>query len=384
MENFFREQFTFDKTARTIFFILFVIAITMMIRSIWSVVLPFVLAGIFAYVLLPFVKFVQYKLRVKNRIVSVVIVFIVVLSIISTTIILLIPSVKEEINKTIDILSRYDTSGSILEMFIPKNINKYINSLNFNALIHENLTTENIVNGTKEILNQLNNVVSGTISAFSWGLVFLIGMVYFIFILVDFEKLVKGFVNLMPQNIKPICKNILKETDYYMNSYFRGQAVIALCVALLLSVGLNIIGLPMATVIGILIGVLNFVPYMQIFGFIPLGLMCILMSVQKGENVFWCLFLGYGVMAIVQILQDTVITPSIMGKKMNMRPSLILFSISIWGYLLGFFGMLVALPLTMTIYSVYMKYILKDKEYIERQQKEMNKQNKKTSVVGKS
>ena len=384
MENFFREQFTFDKTARTIFFILFVIAITMMIRSIWSVVLPFVLAGIFAYVLLPFVKFVQYKLRVKNRIVSVVIVFIVVLSIISTTIILLIPSVKEEIKKTIDILSRYDTSGSILEMFIPKNINKYINSLNFNALIHENLTTENIVNGTKEILNQLNNVVSGTISAFSWGLFFLIGIVYFIFILVDFEKLVKGFVNLMPQNIKPICKNILKETDYYMNSYFRGQAVIALCVALLLSVGLNIIGLPMATVIGILIGVLNFVPYMQIFGFIPLGLMCILMSVQKGENVFWCLFLGYGVMAIVQILQDTVITPSIMGKKMNMRPSLILFSISIWGYLLGFFGMLIALPLTMTIYSVYMKYILKDKEYIETQQKEMNKQNKKTSAVGKS
>lgn len=346
--------------------------------------MPFVLAGIFAYVLLPFVKFVQYKLRVKNRIVSVVIVFIVVLSIISTTIILLIPSVKEEINKTIDILSRYDTSGSILEMFIPKNINKYINSLNFNALIHENLTTENIVNGTKEILNQLNNVVSGTISAFSWGLVFLIGIVYFIFILVDFEKLVKGFVNLMPQNIKPICKNILKETDYYMNSYFRGQAVIALCVALLLSVGLNIIGLPMATVIGILIGVLNFVPYMQIFGFIPLGLMCILMSVQKGENVFWCLFLGYGVMAIVQILQDTVITPSIMGKKMNMRPSLILFSISIWGYLLGFFGMLVALPLTMTIYSVYMKYILKDKEYIETQQKEMNRQNKKISAVGKS
>lgn len=384
MEKFFREQFTFDKTARTIFFILFVIAITMMIRSIWSVVLPFVLAGIFAYVLLPFVKFVQYKLRVKNRIVSVVIVFIVVLSIISTTIILLIPSVKEEINKTINILSRYDTSGSILEMFIPKNINKYINSLNFNALIHENLTTENILNGTKEILNQLNNVVSGTISAFSWGLVFLIGMVYFIFILVDFEKLVKGFVNLVPQNIKPICKNILKETDYYMNSYFRGQAVIALCVALLLSVGLNIIGLPMATVIGILIGVLNFVPYMQIFGFIPLGLMCILMSVQKGENVFWCLFLGYGVMAIVQILQDTVITPSIMGKKMNMRPSLILFSISIWGYLLGFFGMLIALPLTMTIYSVYMKYILKDKEYIETQQKEMNRQNKKISAVGKS
>lgn len=384
MEKFFREQFTFDKTARTIFFILFVIAITMMIRSIWSVVLPFVLAGIFAYVLLPFVKFVQYKLRVKNRIVSVVIVFIVVLSIISTTIILLIPSVKEEINKTIDILSRYDTSGSILEMFIPKNINKYINSLNFNALIHENLTTENIINGTKEILNNLNNVVNGTISAFSWGLVFLIGIVYFIFILVDFEKLVKGFVNLMPQSVKPTCKNIIKETDYYMNSYFRGQAIIALCVALLLSVGLNIIGLPMATVIGILIGVLNFVPYMQIFGFIPLGLMCILMSVQKGENVFWCLFLGYGVMAIVQILQDTVITPSIMGKKMNMRPSLILFSISIWGYLLGFFGMLIALPLTMTIYSVYMKYILKDKEYIERQQKEMNKQNKKTSVVGKS
>ena len=150
-----------------------------------------------------------------------------------------------------------------------------------------------------------------------------------------------------------------------MNSYFRGQALVALSVGILLSIGFNIIGLPMATAMGIFIGILNFIPYMQALGIIPLGLAGVLMAAQNGENVFVCLLLAYGVLMIVQFIQDMILVPRIMGYTMGMRPSLILLVLAVWGYLLGFFGMLIALPATMFLYSFYKRYILEDQEYIQ-------------------
>lgn len=368
MENFFKEPFTFDKTARSLFFLLLIGFIIFVLKSLWSVLLPFLLAGIFAYVMLPFVKFIQHKLKVKSRSASVLIVFVIAISIIISTITILVPSVQEEVSKTMSVLSSYDTSGTVWDLLVPDNIKNTFGNINIINEIKHNLKVETVVDASKQILVQIENIANGAISIFSWGVVLFISMAYFIFILIDFEKLVNGFISILPITARPIAKLIIKDADMYMNSYFRGQGIIAISVAILLSIGFNIIGLPMATAIGIFIGVLNFIPYMQIFGMIPLGLLCILMSIQSNENVLWCIFLGYGIMALVQIIQDAIITPKVMGKKMGMRPSLILFSISVWGYLLGFFGMLVALPLTTIIYSIYMKYILKDRSFIEEQE----------------
>ena len=211
--------------------------------------------------------------------------------------------------------------------------------------------------------------MSSTLSAFSWGLVFVMGLVYLIFIMIDFEGLARGVINLFPKSGRPIVYGILKEVDYYMNSYFRGQALIALSVGILLSIGFSIIGLPLAIVLGICIGLLNFIPYMQALGIVPLGLAAVLMAIQTNSSVWVSLALAYGVLMIVQIIQDMILVPKIMGGSMGMRPSLILLALSVWGYLLGFFGMLVALPGTMALYSIYMRYVVEDKNYIERMDK---------------
>ena len=155
-------------------------------------------------------------------------------------------------------------------------------------------------------------------------------------------------------------------------------------VGLLLSIGFNIIGLPLATAMGIFIGILNFIPYMQALGVIPLGLVSVLMGAQTGENVFVCMLLAYGVLMIVQVIQDMILVPRIMGQTMGMRPSLILLVLSIWGYLLGFFGMLIALPLTMFIYSIYMRYVLQDEDYIEKMRLQEEKRQAKRNRHKKS
>lgn len=365
MDQFLRKQFTADRGMRIIFSAAIIAAIVFCVFSLWEVLLPFLMAGIFAYVMTPFVRFFQNTLRIRHRGLSVLLVLLLVVALVTLGFLYLIPAINDEVQKTLEALSQYTQGKSILNIVVPEGYQQMLQSnLNLDELT-SHLSVDNIVAASKAMWGQVGSIVDSTLSVFSWGVVFAMGILYFIFIMVDFEELVSGFLHLIPESLREDTKGILKEVDYYMNSYFRGQALIALSVSVLLSIGFNIIGLPMATAMGIFIGLLNFIPYMQALGAIPLGVMAVLMAAQTGQSVFFSLLLTYGVLMLVQVLQDTLLIPRIMGQSMGMRPSLILLSLAVWGYLLGFFGMLIALPITMSIYSIYKRYILQDLEHVK-------------------
>ena len=377
MERFFNREFTFDRVARIILLALVVLLLVLGLRAIWDVLLPFLLAGIFAYVMMPLVRFFQFKLRLRSRGLSVVLTLLVMGALIYLAVIYVVPSVREEVEKTLQMISSYSGGQDLISMLLPKSVRNYFTSNKTWGNFSRNLTVDKLIENTKLILDQLGGIINSTLSVFSWGFVFLMGIVYFIFILLDFENLGRGIISLFPVSLRPMMRTVFSDLDRYMYSYFRGQALIALSVGVLLTIGFNVIGLPMATAMGIFIGILNFIPYMQALGIIPLGLASVLMAAQNGENVFVCLLLAYGVLMVVQILQDMILVPRIMGYTMGMRPSLILLVLTIWGYLLGFFGMLIALPTTMFLYSFYKRYILEDQEYIdEMDQRKKSKEKK--------
>lgn len=370
MKHFLSQPFTLDRTVRTLLLTVLVLLVLWGLSTIWSVILPFLLAGIFAYVVMPIVRFFQYKLRLRFRGLAVLLTFILLGGLVWLGLIYLIPSIREEIEKTLHVISSYSSGRDLVSQLLPPEIRRYFDG-SFNlGRYSRGLSLEQLIENTKIVFDQLGSIISGTLSVFSWGFVFLIGLMYFIFILLDFEGLARGLLSLFPISVRPTARSIFKDLDYYMNSYFRGQALVALSVGILLSVGFNIIGLPMATAMGIFIGLLNFIPYMQALGIIPLALACLLMAAQTGENAFFCLLLGFGVLMIVQVLQDMFIVPRIMGQSMGMRPSLILLVLTIWGSLFGFFGMLIALPATMFGYNLYMRYILQDAAYIAQSNKQ--------------
>ena len=366
MSHFFRREFTFDRIARMLVLSVLILLIYVAVQAIWSVILPFLLAGIFAYVMMPLVRFFQYTLRLRSRGLSVILTLLLLGAVVYLAVIFIIPSINAEIEKTLQVISGYSSGQDILMMILPRNIRNYLNGGLRWGNFPQQLSFEKVLENVKLLLDQVGGIINSTLSIFSWGLVFLIGFIYFVFILLDFENLARGFISLFPKTLRPTIRTISMDLDRYMNNYFRGQALIAISVGILLSIGFNIIGLPLATAMGIFIGILNFIPYMQALGIIPLGLASLLMAAQTGENAFVCMLLAYGVLMIVQIIQDMIIVPHIMGQTMGMRPSLILLVLSIWGYLLGFFGMLIALPITMFIYSLYMRYVLQDEEYIEQ------------------
>ena len=379
MSQFFRREFTFDRIARMLVLSVLILLIYVAVQAIWSVILPFLLAGIFAYVMMPLVRFFQYTLRLRSRGLSVILTLLLLGAVVYLAVIFIIPSINAEIEKTLQVISGYSSGQDILTMILPRNIRNYLNGGLRWGNFPQQLSFEKVLENVKLLLDQVGGIINSTLSIFSWGLVFLIGFVYFVFILLDFENLGRGFISLFPKTLRPTIRTISMDLDRYMNNYFRGQALVAMSVGILLSIGFNIIGLPLATAMGIFIGILNFIPYMQALGIIPLGLASLLMAAQTGENAFVCMLLAYGVLMIVQIIQDMIIVPRIMGQTMGMRPSLILLVLSIWGYLLGFFGMLIALPITMFIYSLYMRYVLQDEEYIEQMRLQEEKRKAKQS-----
>lgn len=239
------------------------------------------------------------------------------------------------------------------------------------------LSKENIEKAVKQIAPKMWIVLTNTFSIlFSITIVFVI-FLYFIFILLDYERIVNGWIRLIPERYRPFVQGLADDVEYSMNRYFRGQSLIALCVGILFAIGFKIVGFPLAVILGLFIGFLNLIPYMQTIGIIPMILLSLLKAAETGEN-FWLIFgSGILVLCIVQCIQDLYLTPRIMGKAMGLNPAIILLSLSIWGTLLGFIGLIIALPLTTLFLSYYKRFILMEEDQSLVEKHELSKVQKK-------
>ena len=176
------------------------------------------------------------------------------------------------------------------------------------------------------------------------------------FILLDYERLSEEWPLYLPVRWRGVAGKLSSDLVHGMNQYFRGQALVALCVGVLFAVGFVIIDFPIAIGFGIFIGVLNLVPYMQILSLFPMVLLALLKAANTGDN-FWLVFVSaLTVLSIVQVIQDLLLVPCIMGRRMNLHPALILLSLSVWGKLLGVLGLIVALPLTTLLLGYLKRY----------------------------
>lgn len=357
MNPIFDKPYTFDRVVRIVFSILIIGVIIYMISVLKNALLPFLIAWLFAYLMQPLVRFFQYKLRFKSRILSIVAVLLVIVAGLALISILVVPSIAQETEKTIELLRTYNMEGRTIP-FIPEVWLQYLqNNINVEEWM-ELLSRDNILNAIRQIAPKFWTLLTNTFSVlFSITIVFVI-LLYFIFILLDYEKIANSWRNLIPDKYRPFVEGLGDDVEYSMNRYFRGQSLVALCVGILLAIGFRIIDFPLGVTLGLFIGVLNLIPYLQTIGIIPMILLSLLRSAETGQS-FWLIFgLALVVLAIVQVIQDLYLVPRIMGKAMGLNPAFILLSLSVWGTLLGFIGLIVALPLTTLCLSYYRRFIL--------------------------
>lgn len=166
---------------------------------------------------------------------------------------------------------------------------------------------------------------------------------------------------LVPPKYQPSVFRIGNDLKDSMNKYFRSQFVIACCAAVFYCIGFYIVGLPMAIVMGITVGILYMIPYFQYITLIPVIIICFITSLD-GSVDFWVMLGKCGLVYVIsQCICDYILTPKIMGKSLGLNPAIILLSLSIWGTLLGIIGMVIALPMTTLLLAYYKKVFIDHK-----------------------
>ena len=322
-----------------------------------NVLLPFAVAFLLAYILNPVVNFFQRKVR--RRWIAVIITLLLTFTTLATIFAIIVPLLFAEMRHLYELLVAHNVMREWkdgLPSFVADYLNKISNSEKLAAIFASDNIAAMIDSISKMVLPHLGSFFSKTYSVIASVLGAAIIILYLIFIMLDYDGISKGVVELVPEKFKERFKRFFARFTSEMQKYFRGQILIVLCVMVLYSFGFWLIGLPMGVLLGLLVGMLNIVPYLQILGFLPALLLSCVMSMETGTPVWGCIAMTASVFVSVQIIQDMFLTPKIMGHATGLNPAMILLSLSVWGKLLGFLGLIVAIPFTCLVWIYYSEY----------------------------
>lgn len=345
--------YTFDRVVRILAGVALLAGAIWLVNSLRNVLLPFCVACLIAYLLEPVVELIQRVLHLKGRVIATLLTLIGVTAIVVLLGHIFVPSVVKEIHQLEEIL-RNTSDSNVPVPFVPDNIiepvRKWASSIDLSDLLENS--------HFQSLLNQGTSFVAATVEFLLHTLEWLLTFVYVVFILIDYPSLMTNFRMLVPKKYRRVVYRVEDDMKNSMNLYFRGQILIAACAAVFYCIGFSIVGIPLAIVLGLLVGTLYIIPYFQYVTLIPVALVCLIDS-MSGSVHFWselgqCLL----VYVVSQCICDYILTPKIMGKTMGLNPAIILLALSVWGSLLGLIGMIIALPMTTILLAYYKEYII--------------------------
>lgn len=363
------KKYNLDTITRGVITILVILALYFLTRRLSSVLLPFLVSWIIAYMLNPLVSFLQHKCRLKSRGLSIVAAILIVIGVIAAIIAIVVPMISREVAVMSDYISFYMAtvdSSKVLAFLPPEMQQSYLEMVE-NMDISRLMQDEQFVAFMQKLMPKLWEFLTGSVSALMGLAVIFVCVLYVIFILLDYESLTSSWSSFIPVKYRKAAENLMSDLENGMNGYFRGQAMVASIVGVLFAIGFEIIGLPLGILVGLFIGVLNMVPYLQTIGIIPCAILGILQSAETGRPIWLVFTLIAVVFIVVQAIQDMVLTPKIMGGVTGLHPAIILLALSIWGSLLGIVGMIIALPLTTLMISYYKRFVIGDEDFVSEE-----------------
>lgn len=364
------EKITLDKLVRWILCGLIILAVFYITNSMSEVLLPFFIACLLAYLLYPLVRLTEKYLHIRIRALSILFVLILLIGIITGIGLLIVPSMIEQFEKLSDVTMHY-LSQTAQTNSLTNYIRQWIQE--HQRDIDHFLRSQDFSDTIKTAMPQVFSFVGQTASVVISIIASFITLLYMFFILLDYEFLTDNWIKIFPKKNRPFWTELSQDVARELNNYIRGQSLVSLIMGILFCIGFTIIDFPMAIGLGIMIGIMNLVPYLHTFALIPTAILALLKAADTGQN-FWIIF-GSAVLvfAVVQVISDMVVTPKVMGKAMGLNPAILLLSLSVWGSLFGFIGLIIALPLTTLIMAYWQRYVTKEHEKDEKEVKAIHK-----------
>ena len=357
-------SFTFDRVVQLALFAGLAWGLVLLLDYLSDVLLPFVTGLVVAYFLDPVTNRVQHV--IKQRVLAALFTLVSITLAVSLVVWFMVPMVGNELaemGRTVSKMAANTELAQAAKEHLPENVWEEVNEILKRDDVKRYLTSDGAVQMAKDTAKKLLPGVWGVLSGAANVLTFITGllviMLYVVFLLIDYHNMAARWRDYLPPSMRDDVSGFVEEFIQATNRYFRSQALVACCVAVLFAIGFSIIGLPLAILMGIFIGLLNMVPYLQIVGTIPCLLLAGLKALEQGDNFLGALGLVLLVFGVVQLIQETVLVSRFQGEAMGLSPAIILLSISVWGKLLGFLGLILALPLTCLGLTYYRRYLWK-------------------------
>ncbi len=350
----------FDRFVRGLLFLAVITILVLGLRWLSPVLIPFFAAWAIAWILAPVVNFFQHTCRLRSRVLSVLITLALLIGLGCAAAWLIIPPLIDGVTQIKEALLSYLASGHIRNIHLPEWLDHLMQQWLDQEKIQSMLRSDNLTKTIRETLPHVWNMLVSTANLVMSLVGAAFGALYLFFLLLDYDYYTTAWVNWLPRTQRNFFRRLSEDLGRNMRGYFRGQALVALSNCVMFTLGFWIIGLPMPLGMGLFVGLISFIPYVQVVGFAPAAVLALMEMSDTGRSFWGLMALVLLVYIVVQVLQDTVFTPRIMGKIMGLSSAMVLLSLSIWSYMAGIIGLIIALPLTTIILAYYKRYILKE------------------------
>ncbi len=306
-----------------------------------SVLVPFLLGAVIAYVLSPLVSALER--RGVNRAYGAIVVMVSLVLVLAGVVAIAVPEVVHQTTQFSDRLPGYREAlqqrlDSIEAYFDARSPGR-VQALSDQALSYLRGILPSIAawaaRGAKEVMTSFGRFVV-------WLLTIVVIPVFTYYLLADSREIWTTVRGTLPVQLRPRIEARARECDRVLRAWLKGQLTVALVLAVIYSIGLTILGVPLGLLIGVVGGLANLVPYLGLaVGFLPAAALSFLDSGSWIQPL-----LVAGVFALGQILEGTVITPRVIGTGLGLPPAVVLLSVMVGGALFGFTGLLLAVPVT--------------------------------------
>ena len=321
------------------------------------VLTPFVIAALLAYLGDPLVDRIE-RLRIGRRHIgrtwAVVFVFLFMTLLLVFAVLLLIPMLERQISRLIDELPRYLTWFQDTALpWITQHLGIESPSLASDQLV--TMLREHWQSAGGVAASVLAGVSRSGMVAIAWLLNLVLIPVVAFYLMRDWDVLIERIRGMIPRNNEPTVSRLAHESDVMLGGFLRGQLMVMLALAAMYSIGLTLLNLDLALLIGLIAGLISFVPYLGTI--IGMGAALIASLVQFGE--MWHFVGVLAVFAVGQTIEGFVLQPLLIGDRIGLHPVAVIFAVMAGGQLFGFIGVLLALPIAAVLMVVLRHFYLR-------------------------
>jgi len=297
-----------------------------------QVLAPFLLAAVIAYLLTPLVRL--FERREIPRPIAILLVYIIFGIVVGIFLYLVIPALISELQAILFILPE---TAAAVEDFINKWLGRLLIHLPGNAFLQD-LAADAVRRGSSLLQEAALRTLNAMLSFFSRAFSLFLAPFLAYYMLRDREHLAEALVNLLPVRKRPSFHRFLADLNKAVSRFLRGQVIVSAFVGVFITIGLVILRVDYAFLIGVFAGVTDVIPY---FGPIISGVPAVLLGLLKGPvKALWVLLL----FLLAHQLEGALLQPRIIGSNVGLHPLTVVFAVLAGGRLMGVWGMLLAVP----------------------------------------